>query len=375
MRKLLLLQFLVMFALTSYAQEIILETPAGTLKTYNRVGKTYNIKTGETEDMVAKTMNVVYAEDNKTVYIQDPVSGVLTGAWIKGTINGTTITVPTGQSVYYMAEYNMYLKVCIMNKVPDGKLDFFVDETVENYTYTIDGDNLKLNNTSTDGSIILGIAGEIPGISVAWGGTGDFDVVYTPLEEVATTMPEGVTPTDYNMTASNGDSNFDGVVKVARVGNDVYFQGVYTLFPQGVIKGTIDDKGIVTFKKGQFMGTVFVFQMYLVGSMENLTGDYDKKNITDVVFKYDETANRYELQTPSMIFNDNAETLSPLDFYTSCVLTNETSNVTAFETERTAKISYYDLSGREISKPNTGVVIRKIEFDNGKVETSKIVIR
>ncbi|GAB6981950.1 hypothetical protein JCM15908A_03250 [Prevotella dentasini JCM 15908] len=365
---------LAMMAMKLCAQTIITDTPEGTRKSYNRVGKTYNTNTGKIEGISSKFMDVVYGDDGKTVYIQNPISGFMTNTWIKGTIDGNTITVPTGQTVYYMQEYNASFKIFIMEKVSDDPVDFAVDETTSNFTYTIDGKDLKLNGTNSDGSVILGVAAEIPEQGSAWGGTGDFDVTCTEVEEKPVAIPEGLATTDYKMTG-DGSAPVSGIVKVARDGNDVYFQGIYTMYPEGTIKGTIDSNGLVTFKKGQFMGTVLIFQTYLVGSSNAVTPEDDDAPLTDVVFEYDAANDRYTLKTTSLIFNDNPDELSLLDYYNSCVLSNETSGIRDAQKSSAAKVTYYDLSGQRVSSPAKGFVIRKTENTDGSVTTSKLLVK
>ena len=90
--------------------EIITEQPEGEVVNYTRGGEfmyvsIYGLTAGEQQGRV----KVVYAEDGKTVYIQDPLCYAEgTGVWVYGQLSddGSTISVPLGQYVAYNEEYN-----------------------------------------------------------------------------------------------------------------------------------------------------------------------------------------------------------------------------------------------------------------------------
>ena len=96
---------------------IIAELPAGESKLYKRTGGKgieYNSQTGQI-DLVDQEgyVNIIYGENN-TVYLKDILSTFGTLAWVKGTINGNTITVSTGQNLFYSEEYNAALQINVL---------------------------------------------------------------------------------------------------------------------------------------------------------------------------------------------------------------------------------------------------------------------
>lgn len=96
---------------------IIAELPAGKSKLYKRTGGKgieYNSQTGQI-DLVDQEgyVNIIYGENN-TVYLKDILSTFGTLAWVKGTINGNTITVSTGQNLFYSEEYNAALQINVL---------------------------------------------------------------------------------------------------------------------------------------------------------------------------------------------------------------------------------------------------------------------
>lgn len=85
--------------------EVIDEQPEGELRSYVRSGG--NIYQGWDAPMcVPQTgmTDVVFDPDGTTVYLRDAVFDVVSNAWIKGYLNedGTKITVPTGQCIYWL---------------------------------------------------------------------------------------------------------------------------------------------------------------------------------------------------------------------------------------------------------------------------------
>ncbi len=89
---------------------MITTQPEGELKVYNRAGQTLDGNGGYvTPTTQSGTCNIVYAPDGTTIYMQDPISGYKTGAWVEGTVDGNTITVPLGQELEYDSNYDAYV--------------------------------------------------------------------------------------------------------------------------------------------------------------------------------------------------------------------------------------------------------------------------
>ena len=110
------------------------------------------------------TVRIVYAPDGETVYIKDPVYGFQNGTWVRGTITGNKITVPLGQCLYHDDDpdypFNLLLEWGTSIEHSYAGYDFVQDETVTEVTYTINGDNISLDNTSpgVDGVGAVGLA-------------------------------------------------------------------------------------------------------------------------------------------------------------------------------------------------------------------------
>ena len=204
MKKLLLLAIVAIFSLGASAQELkpIKDAPAGTIKVYKRSGLgttvaknpetgKYEVKTIKQETM--PNMKVVFTADNQ-VYIQNPISAWQIGSWVKGTISGNTITIPGGQCIGVSKDGTWGVMIAMMKQTDKGVV---IDESLPNIIYTVDGDNIKLENTATDPKII-GLCAYFSD-SKAWSGRMDISSMYTldpeataaGIETVATEGNEG----------------------------------------------------------------------------------------------------------------------------------------------------------------------------------------
>ena len=86
------------------ATEIITEAQ-GETKYFTRSGGAFYVSSGYLyEDVQEGVMEVVFAEDG-SVYFMDLVNYFSAGSYVKGTLEGNTITVPMGQTLYTWADY------------------------------------------------------------------------------------------------------------------------------------------------------------------------------------------------------------------------------------------------------------------------------
>lgn len=205
MKKLLLLAIVAIFSLGASAQELkpIKDAPAGTIKVYKRSGLgTTLVKNPETGKFEVKTvsqdtlanMKVVFTADNQ-VYIQNPLSTWQTNAWVKGTISGNTITIPGGQCIGVSKDGTWGVMIAMMKQTDDKGV--IIDESLPNIIYTVNGDNIKLENTTVDPKII-GLSSYYSD-EKSWTGRLDIASMYTfdaeataaGIETVATEGNEG----------------------------------------------------------------------------------------------------------------------------------------------------------------------------------------
>ena len=168
-------------------------------------------------------VSIVYAEDN-VVYVKNVLYGIgdfFGESWVQGTISddGTTLSIPVGQSIYYSSSYNADVVLCWgSTSVSDGSLILTVDETVDAFTYTIDNEN---NTITLNGSKSLADEADsnpnfwAEGPSCVWtdddsfGGFLDVETVLTKSQYLAPTDVEAIDVTETTATISwteNGEA-------------------------------------------------------------------------------------------------------------------------------------------------------------------------
>lgn len=276
------------------APTVITEQPAGELKTFARSGDATYAYWGyifnTTQD--GQAIQIVYGAGNK-VYIQDLISQANTGTWVEGTLSsdGKTISIPTGQFIYYWDDYEYGLvlaKLKAETVEEDGETyDTYVeDESVTEITLAVGNDGvITLQNTDENAPV-----GLIYDDDLTWSGYADWNSVYSPVSYTGVEAPAGLATEDYSLIYDGGYTYEDGsttsrnghLVKVGKSGNDLYIQGLEADLPEAWVKGTIASDGkSVTFASNQYLGlgnNYFLFfksGKYTV-EYDDYYGDYDR---------------------------------------------------------------------------------------------------
>lgn len=143
--------------------DIITEQPEGTVVSYTRGGE-YLVASlyGYETDYQTGRVKVTYADDGKTVYIQDPLCyGEGTGTWVQGELSsdGLSISVPLGQYIYYNEDFGYGLVLgwgsteVLMLDVDFYWIDFYPDEQATEVVYSIDPETGTISMVGSDGDI------------------------------------------------------------------------------------------------------------------------------------------------------------------------------------------------------------------------------
>ena len=237
---------------------------------------------------------VSIAADGADIYIQGLLPLVPEG-WVRGTLDNGVATFP----IQYVGEHNGSY-VYLMGYDFDSS-DNVVMLPQTTFTYDADEDIYDC------GSYIVG-SSTPDALDIV-----DYPLLYhlmigtetvPPLVE----LPEGAEVEELPFTgtcfSSEGETDFETTLNVARVGADVYIQGLNDDAPEVWVKGTRDAvTGDVVFPKGQNLGLVedeyygatYATQFFLVGV------DGSTRQIGDVVFSYNEEQNYYELKTDLLV--------------------------------------------------------------------------
>ena len=221
--------------------DIITEQPEGTEVNYTRGGEYLFVSLyGYETNYQTGRVKVVYAEDGKTVYIQDPLCyGEGVGAWVKGELSddGLSISVPLGQYVSYNEEYNYGLVLSwgstMVLEFEDEEgvwywVDFMPDETVTAAVYAIDPEKGTITLTGSEGSLDnpYPYNCEATGLAGTWSDDGsmatlEWNTSWTVRGEAVPAVPanpealeffdsgseEGYTRFDFNINLNDVDGN------------------------------------------------------------------------------------------------------------------------------------------------------------------------
>ena len=131
----------------------VTEAPEGEVKTYNRAGNALYpsgqyITAGDQEG----TIDLIFAADGK-VWFKNIIYGIgdyYGDSYVYGTLSqdGTTITVPMGQSIYYSSSYEADVVLGWYTSAVSGtSLSYTIDADVTEAVYVIDGNTITLQNS------------------------------------------------------------------------------------------------------------------------------------------------------------------------------------------------------------------------------------
>ena len=271
------------------AIDMITERPEGELKIYERSGGAMYNYWGYlfTTYQDGGAMEIVFAEDGKTVYLHDPISQFANDTWVRAELSedGKTLTMPLHQHIsYYLeVEYGLITAWVDITVDDDGYIIATVNDDIQEVTYTIGDDGtISLNGSSGDvDAFVCSGLGLIYDDDFTWAGYTDWESVYTPFDGTPVTLPEGAVLEDFSIFYVGSDGNNHGkMVKVAMVDNDVYIQGLSSNVPDGVIKGTLSDNKVI-FPSNQYMGIAQGFFLNMTAidadymTLDYLEFDYD----------------------------------------------------------------------------------------------------
>lgn len=270
------------------AGTIITEAPQGEVKYYTRSGNAYyrngsSIYHGEQEGVI----EIVFAENNE-VYMLNPVSYFSASSYVKGTIEGNTITVPTEQQLYNWTSYGAVLAWWNYDGENSSGYGTKDTETTE-VTYTVDD---AAGTITLNGSSETHLLAAVYDDDDTWVGYADYNTVYTltQLPDVVT-PPEGLEAQSFYYTGKVDGENLDATVNIVVDGNDYYIQGLgRTAADAGIlvdawVKGTLNGNTL-TIPTGQYMGMYNGDFIYLVGADAS-------SNIMDITLTYDADAETF----------------------------------------------------------------------------------
>ena len=362
--------------------DIITEQPEGNLVTYTRSGEYMTVSLyGYITDAQTGQLKVVYAEDGKTVYIQDPLCyGEGQGVWVKGELSddGLTISVPLGQYVAYNEEdgYGLLLSWGATEAIDLGDDFYWVmftpDENVEAVTYAVNESEGTISLVGSEGDAFaeepnnwnaLGVAGIWDDdLSVA---TIEWKTVWTVLEDAEAAVPadpealeffdckdeSGFTRFDFNINLEDVDGkplHADNVTYSIYTDDDQLFTFDYDTY--GANNGFDQDMTEIPYG---FTG--YDFYLRRVYFYRTNTGD-------NPLFNW-----RIGIQVHNTV--DGVRNSSNIVYLEE----NPYNAVDGVKQGKTvASERYYNLAGQKVASPE-GITIKVTTYTDGTTTTTKVV--
>ena len=303
------------------ANGIITSPAEGVAKVYTRSGKAYKYANSAVSVIdQSGTTQIVECEDG-TVYIKDIVASYATGAWVKGTKSGNTITVPTKQPINYNSQYGATLSP--RWATGDGTANpVAADELADNFTFVVDeaANTISLQNTTATQFMAV-----LWDDDNSYTGNGVYETVYTysndyvPPTTVTVTPPTDLeTATWYanGHTYSSGSlSPYTNQVSVGFAEDKVYIKGMFTSFPNAWMMGTIEGT-TVTFAGLQFQGVYGgTYDIYATGG--------DNSGLKDYVMTYDALSGTLSSEN-ALFANAATDKIYYLTYITDITITKDT---------------------------------------------------
>lgn len=283
------------------------DQPEGDLKVYTKRGLSYvyNWLFGLMLQSADGSITEIVTADDGSVYMNNPIAGLPSQAWVKGKVEGDKYIFELPAQVaheeydYGDGEVEVYDDYCV-------KLEYQEDEDGgwyypcedQTFTFTLQADGSLLPESS---ELMLGdcmwLDDEDGNFSYSWQGTGDFVESLVPLTDKLLEVPATAQFENWYLLAGGGVRE----MPVAIDGNNVYLKNVYTEedTAESAIVGTISEDGkTVTFKSGQYLGEWWEYMTVLYFDGVKVVQEYDPD--------YDEYYDTYEF-LPELTFAYDAE--------------------------------------------------------------------
>lgn len=267
---------------------IIVAPPEGERQVFRRSGWTFDNDDNMAVLEQTGTVQIVTCDD-ETVYIRNILSRYPTGAWVKGTLEGNTIVVPTRQPIYYNANGECTFSIRWGYK-DEGAFFSEYSSYGDNFVFSFDEENATLTLQGSSDAIFMGLFWDDDD-AFAW--QGDYQTVWTyesdyePLPVVTVEPPASLSTamwfTHGHEVAASAQQHFKSQVAVGFDGNDVYLKGIFADYPEAWMKGTIEgdrvtfaglqQQGDGAYAVGMDSGDLTAFTMTYDAEAQQLSSD------------------------------------------------------------------------------------------------------
>jgi hypothetical protein len=183
---------------------------------------------------------------------------------------------------------------------------------------------------------------------------------YTITQPQLVELPEGAEVATYGFigTVNSGQTSTDFTkeIKVAKVGTDVYIQGVSFLTSESWIKGTKGEDNVYTFANGQLIGvgqdTYGYFYTFLVGYYSG---------VTDLTMTYDEETGIFTTTSYLVENADYTDKMYYVNFISpgAQIIPGDNPDAISVVPEESDEDSpRYNISGQRVGKNYKGIIVK-----------------
>ncbi|MBD5356815.1 MAG: hypothetical protein HDR88_07405 [Bacteroides sp.] len=252
--------------------DVITQTPEGSLQRYVRIGNAYtNSFLGIGQTTVRDMLGSMIRTEDGTVYLYEPLTQIATHSWIKGEEKDGVITFKLPQAIYADDQGNVYnvQMAHYMSSSPDVEGIYYTNTEGQpcDLVFRQEGDNWVMESDSiNDRPVILGMFND----QDEWVAYSDWDMVYTPFNHVSQTPPEGLQTSEWAMTYGAMDGR---MVQVGFYENEIWILG---MAGESWVRGNVDGN-IVSLPSEQFLGVNSnerLLYFYAANEEERVDPDY-----------------------------------------------------------------------------------------------------
>lgn len=245
---------------------IIGTQPRGTVvQNLNRTSNGFYIESGYAWESVSTgDLGTIVVTDEGDVYLYNPISRLATSTWLKlDKAQGDTLICRLPQDVYsdYYDENEAseyfgidhdttvvyQLQRLVYGEDTNGSWYFPDNSGKTDMKFVFNGDTLRMIGEK---DVLMGLAdgkGE-------WQGYGEKDMILKRIKEEPLQAPDDAKWETYMLDWVTNSEYDNRTVYVAMHGKDVYFDKLYDGDPEGVVRGTMGDDGIVSIPTHQYLG-------------------------------------------------------------------------------------------------------------------------
>jgi len=180
---------------------------------------------------------------------------------------------------------------------------------------------------------------------------------YTVVYPYNVSLPSGVEPTTHAFTGTQGSAGtpFSKTVKLAKVDNDLYIQGLYE---EAWIKGSLTAENTYTFGNGQLLGVYGTkYMLFLLGT-DALTAPI---NVVNPVIVYNATNDQYEFVTNFLVnatYTDRSYFLDRFNIGSVINATPTGIDTVKADTKFNADAPAYNMAGQRVNNSFKGMIIK-----------------